>query len=91
MADASGRKPAAGRAASLLAFSAAAQLDQNCCALFGTRTVLADCPEKASKLKRGLIVLQRASDLTLWVGLSFCRIRGLKVKEFNLPRSERSL
>ena len=47
--------------------------------------MLADCPEKASKLKRGLIVLQRVCDLMLWIGLSFCRIRGLKVKEFNLP------
>jgi len=59
-------------AASLLAFSAAAQLDQNCCAIFGTRTVLAESPENAIKLKRGLIALQRASNLILWMGLSFC-------------------
>ena len=45
--------------------------------------MLADCPEKASKLKRGLIVLQRVCDLMLWIGLGFCRFRSLKVDEFN--------
>ncbi len=36
--------------------SAAAQLDQNCCAIFGTRTVLAESPEFVDSAKRDLIV-----------------------------------
>jgi tellurite resistance protein TehA-like permease len=34
--------------------------------------VLADCPENAGKLKRGLIVPQQASDLMLSMGLRLC-------------------
>ena len=45
-------------AASLSAFTAAAELDQNCYAIFGTQTVLAEIPAKADKLKRDLIVTE---------------------------------
>ena len=43
------------KAAAPSVHSAAAQLDQNCYAIFGTQTVLTESPECTDYAKRGLI------------------------------------
>jgi hypothetical protein len=55
------------KATAPLANSAAAQLDKNCCAIFWTRTVLAESPEFASGAKRGLIFSGRPKDTDLFL------------------------
>ena len=46
-------------------FRAAAQLDQNCYAIFGTRTVLAESPEFVDGAKRALIFSGGQANATL--------------------------
>jgi len=52
-AGAAGKSPFE-KAAAPSTNSAAAQLDKNCCAIFWTRTVLAESPEFVDSAKRGL-------------------------------------
>ena len=52
------------KATAASAHLAAAQLDQNCCAIFGTQAVLAESPKYADAAKRGLIFRQAQPTVT---------------------------